>query len=654
LGWWQAERRVPAWFFALTAIAVAPLFVAVGVQAARDWRPVSDDAAVATLAHDVLSKRTPLVGMPSTIGLDAAAPEAGNEHAHHPGPMMFWALAVPERLSGSSPIGVLVGTALVNAGALIAIGLVVARLLGPRAAAGALAAAVLLVWALGRQWIVDPWNPYIALLPLLALCVLAWAAVAGRSRALIGVVIAGSFVSQTHLIYAPIAAMLLAAAIAGTAYTFWRRARRGEAWRREAAISGGAALASLAVLWALPLYDQFAHSPGNLSAVARSFRGKQGTLVGLDWALRLDVQAIGAPPLFARQGGGITTITRSWSSLGPLRVLSAAAVVVALGVALVFAVRRRDRISAAAAAVALLGLTVSTVVVSRIPAYFDGAPIYRILQMWPVSCFVWLALAVCAARALAPRIRSRERYRLPTARTVAFATAVVFLAIAPIAVAFADSPRRDDARSAEAVDLLADRVEPRLVRGVPYELGLRTQHLFIGGAVQNGLFRELARRGFDTRVPASDDYLGRSHAAPPGAAQLVVCSGRTVVLALAPGIEKLASISMATKADVDRMRRLDAELHDFVANPANLTRRGRAALRSQAANEDGLVLRRLLDAGDDPQRANAAHIAIAHDLVRTDDHVFERLRVANAAAHELVEQYVFRVYLIQGSTEAGA
>src|SRR5947207_755156 len=247
----------------MLALAVAPLFVAAGVQAHRGWRPVSDDAAIATLAHDVLSTRTPLVGMPSTIGQDAAG--GGNEHAHHPGPMMFWALAVPERLGGSAPIGILVGTALVNAAALLVAGLLVARLLGRRAAAGTLALLAVLVWALGRQWIVDPWNPYLALLPVFALCTLAWVAAAGRPRALVGVAIVGSFVAQTHLIYAPIAAAMLALAGAGVALTLWSRARGGEAWRREALITSGITMAALAVAWALPIYDQLAHSPGNLS-----------------------------------------------------------------------------------------------------------------------------------------------------------------------------------------------------------------------------------------------------------------------------------------------------------------------------------------------------------------------------------------------------
>jgi hypothetical protein len=642
----ETDRRPPAWFFAVLALSVVPFFVAAGVQAHDGWRPVSDDAAVATLAHDVLSTRTPLVGMPSTIGQDAAAPGAGNEHAHHPGPMMFWALAVPERLARSAPIGILLGTALVNAAALMIVGLVCARLLGARAAVGALAATAVLVWALGRQWIVDPWNPYIGLLPVLALCTLACAAVAGRNRALIGVAIVGSFVSQTHLIYAPLAAAMLAAAAGGVAYTLARRARRREPWRREAWIISGSTIAALAVAWALPLYDQLAHSPGNLSSVARSFGGNQGRLVGLDWTLRLDVQAVGGPPLFARQGGGINLITRSWGSLGPLRVLSAIAVVVALVVALVFAVRRRDQVAASMAAIALVALAVATAVVSRIPAYFDGAPFYRILQLWPISCFVWIALAVNVVRALAPHVLQRSE-RLAFVRGAVFAVAVGLLAIAPVAVAFADSARRDDMRAEDAVGLLAAEVRPHLHHGVPYEIDLRTDQLFIGGAVQTGLFRELSRRGFDMRVAASDDYLGRSHAAPPDAVHLIVTAGRHVEAPVGPRVEQLARVALASRADVARMYRLDAELHDFLATPTNLTRRGRTLLERASSNDDALVLRRLLDAGNHPERANDALIAIAHKLVRTDDRVFEHLRVADADAHDLVDEYVFGVYLVR-------
>jgi len=212
-------------------------------------------------------------------------------------------------------------------------------------------------------------------------------------------------------------------------------------------------------------------------------------------------------------------------------------------------------------------------------------------------------------------------------------------------VAFADSARVDDTRAEDAVGLLADQVEPRLNTRVPYVVDLRTDQLFIGGAVQTGLFRELARRGFDMRVDPADDYLGRSHAADSHTAHLIVCAGSRIEAPGGPGVKQVGNVLLASADDVARMRRLDAELHDFIATPANLTRRGRAALE-QPGSEDALVLQRLLDAADNPQRANDALIAMAHELVRIDDQVFDRLRVAVADAHDLVEQYVFKVYVI--------
>jgi len=478
---------------------------------------------------------------------------------------------------------------------------------------------------------------------VLALCVLTWSAVAGRTRSLIGVVIAGSFVSQTHLIYAPLAAAMLAVSAASVVMTLWSRARRSEAWQLEAVISVGGAVSAIALAWALPLYDQFAHSTGNLSAVARSFGAQHGTLVGLDWTLRLDVEAIGLPPLFARQGAGISLIAGSWSSLGPLRVLSAALVVVGLAVALVFAVRRHDRIAASAAAIALLALASATIVVSRIPVFFAGAPLYRILQLWPIGCFVWIALAVNGVRALGPHIARR----LAPARTAVFAMALGLLAVAPVAIAFADSAVRDDTRSEDAVGRLAAQVAPRLDRGAQYVVELRTEHLFIGGAVQYGLLRELARRGFNTYVDSSDDYLGRSHTAPADATHLLVIAGRRVNDPAGPGIKQVGAVKLASEADVAHMQRLDAQIRDFLAAPANLTRRGRAVLETETPAADASALNRLRDAGNDGDIGTDTLIVIGDKLVRSDDHTLARLGAADAGAHQLVDDYDFKVYVAQ-------
>jgi hypothetical protein len=325
------------------------------------------------------------------------------------------------------------------------------------------------------------------------------------------------------------------------------------------------------------------------------------------------------------------------------------AVLLALVVALVFALRRRDRIAAAAAVTALVAFGTATVVISRIPAYFDGAPFYRILQMWPVGCFVWLALAVNVGRALTPYAQSHFGDRLPLLRNAAFAMAVATLMIMPLAVARADSAVPDDTRAEVAVGRLAAELQSRLVRGAPYQIDVRTDNLFSGGAVSDGLFRELSRRGFDMRVDPRNEYLGRSHAAPANAAHLILRAGRRVGAPVGPGVEDLADAELASTADVDRMRDLDARLHDFLATPANLTARGRSLLAEHSSDPGAQALTRLMDPAADPQRANDGLVAIADGLVRTDGHVFNRLLAADSDAHTLAEEYDFSVYVAPAS-----
>jgi hypothetical protein len=181
---------------------------------------------------------------------------------------------------------------------------------------------------------------------------------------------------------------------------------------------------------------------------------------------------------------------------------------------------------------------------------------------------------------------------------------------------------------------------------VPYQVDLRTDDIFVGFAVQTGLFRELERRGFDMRVAPSDDWLGRSHGAPRHAAHVLVVGGRQVGAPVGPGVEQLAHLEAASGADLLHMRRMDTELHDFLATPANLTARGRRLLRGSASDPDAQVLRRLLDSGRDSELANDERIAITHDLVLNDDHAFEHLLNADVEAHVLVDEYAFRVYLV--------
>lgn len=635
-----AERIVtlawPRWFAVVLLIAVAPLFVAASVQTHSGWRPIGDEAAVAVLAGDVLSARTPLIGMPSTLHTTASV----DDRPAHPGPMLFWALAIPDRLSGSSPAGILFGTALVNAASILVVGLVVARLTGPRVASGVLALVIAMTCSLGYRLVVDPLNLTAALFPLLAACVLAWAAGAGAPRSLLGVAGFASFVSQAHLIFAPVAVAMVVAGAAGAAVGFVASARRGEPWRREAKITGVGTGAVLLACWSFPLWQQLTNRPGNLWNVATGLAGNPGERpLGLGWSLRFNLQSIGVPPVFASRFGDLAT---SWSALDLVRMQSGTLVVVALVSVLVLGIRRRDRVVAAGAAVATVALVVNTAVFARMPDFgpiSPGAPpIIRTVQMWPVGCLVWCALAVSAARLV----------RLPDpVRLGAFVVAVAGLAAAPVIMMLTASHTAADADYSDTQDVvgrLAAQMEPMLRRDQPYYITLAGDILG-GGDAEFGLIRELTHLGFDPRVASDNVYLGRAHAAPPGAARLALQAGGASPPILEPEAVLVAVADAASASERDEARRLSVETRGFVADPKHLTERGRAAIAAGAFGPDADVMRRLLDGRGDPVAGDDLRLALAQGLVRPDPTATDLADRAAAAQAKLAESQ-YSVYLV--------
>src|SRR4029078_11489845 len=81
-------------------------------------------------------------------------------------------------------------------------------------AAVALLASAVLLRAVGPTLLWSVWNPYIIVLPFLALCVLWWLVATGEDRALPVAALFASFVTQTHVSLVPEAVALLAIAIA--------------------------------------------------------------------------------------------------------------------------------------------------------------------------------------------------------------------------------------------------------------------------------------------------------------------------------------------------------------------------------------------------------------------------------------------------------
>lgn len=239
---------------AIAAVA-APILVGIVSWVGRDWLPVQDLAVLDLRVRDVGGDQTPLVGPYSRYTWS------------HPGPALFWALAVPSRLAGTAAWGTLVGAMVLQLIAVVWIGVV-----GWRAGRLPLTLTVLAVVALsygatGSWLVLEPWNPHIVLPWFVLFVVLTWRLSIGETQHLTGVVLAGSFLVQTHVGYAPLVAAgvayVIGAALVDRKPRPWRLAR----WSWITALVVGVGL------WLPVVIEQVTGDPGNITLLERFFLG---------------------------------------------------------------------------------------------------------------------------------------------------------------------------------------------------------------------------------------------------------------------------------------------------------------------------------------------------------------------------------------------
>src|SRR3954453_3313489 len=158
------ERRA-GWI--LAAVVLGP-FVAFPAGALVTAIHSGGDVALTEISvRDVGGAHTPLFGVYSRYGW------------HHPGPLLFYVLAVPYRLLGTDGSALAGGAVLVNALAVGGSAWVLwrrGRLGG--LVVGGLVLAVLL-HSLGGTVLPTPWNPLITILPLLLFVLAVWSVVCG-------------------------------------------------------------------------------------------------------------------------------------------------------------------------------------------------------------------------------------------------------------------------------------------------------------------------------------------------------------------------------------------------------------------------------------------------------------------------------------------
>jgi hypothetical protein len=515
-----AERSRPGEI----ALRWAPLLVALpGLAAAasvlaQGWIPTTDQAVEVLRVADVGTGHTPLTGPWSRFGWD------------HPGPLLFWMSAPGYRAFG--PTGVAATVALVHA-ASAAGAVVAARRIGGAVLAALVAAGVGVISLVMGDWLVNPWNPYVGTLALLAGFLCAWGASRGDGRMLAGAVVAGSWAVQAHLGYAAVVAA--AALWCMAAYLIRRRGGVRLGGRQVAA-----AVAIGVLCWSGPLWDEVSSPPGNLRDLASYARQQpEQRIAGGDvldeWGHLFGVPAawMGADARYGGTGGDASE---------PQPALRALAVVAAAVLAGAWSWRRGRREPAWFVAYVVALVVASAAAVARTPAPFAS---YLAMWSWAVAALVWVAAGWAGASAL----RSDRGRRVVTGAAAALALGTT--ALATVVAATADGPAAAEGRVVEALSVQA---RDELGRGGVYRLVAADRGY---GVVAVGLMADLRRRGYDVRMTQSMTALEereRIEDDAPVAALTVLTVTGTVPSVPAEGARLIASrdtLSGADRAELD-------------------------------------------------------------------------------------------------------
>lgn len=476
-----------------------PFVVLVVVLSRRGWHPTGD-LAYAELRLRSMPRHIPLLGTAGRI-----ADEAGRQ-GNHPGPLMFWAMW---------PFYVVFGrTAWAFETAAMAVNLLWTAmaiwLAGLRLRLGALlglgATVLVLLRAFGLDAMSQPWNPWMALYPFLALLFATWATYLRVRWAPIVAVIAGSFAVQCHIGYLPVVLPLVIAALLGPVVLARRDGEAGgptPAVRAGAYTTVGIAMLAGVVAWAGPLIDFLTAEHHNVGKLIHNFGSPDEPPVGLLTGLETVVRTLNP---FADRGSGTTVVTAS--PLGGLLFLAAWATS-ALLVARLRLDRRLDVLNVTLAVTTVLTAAAVSRIFGQLYLY-----VYRwieVLLALQVLAVVWGVVVLLRHRLADDRVeptRAGAHSRVDgggsdvvapmTRRLTAMAVGVVaVLAVTTsVTVAGQEIPYDYTWRSQAALaDAAADALDP----GVHYLVRFDDPLYLTGPGF--GLFLELERRGFDVGAP---------------------------------------------------------------------------------------------------------------------------------------------------------
>lgn len=517
---------------AAVIVAIAAPFVVVCVQLLTSNPLAAGDLGLLELrVRDVGGLHTPLVGVYSRFGWS------------HPGPLLFYVLAVPYRVLGTDGRALLFSGMLLNIAGVGLVGWLAWR--RGRTPGLVLTAVVglILARALGGGFLVSPWNPDATLVPLFALGLIVWSVLC-RDHALLPLAFGvASFVIQSHVGTSGVSVALLGVAVASVIVD----ARRGLVVRpvRLLLVSVGVAV----LLWLPPIIDAVRARGGNLRTLWAFWSGSHADVVGWARAGRIVSSQLTVPaPWLSGHDVSSPIVARG---LDPPQHIPW--VLLAMIGCAVFAARRRDRSSLALLTVAMVFTAAAWVSMARVV----GEPLpYLARWIWLVGALAWLSIGWTLFRAAASRIGPRAR--LP-AVTLACLVLVVLSVTAVAASVDLEAPFRNTERTVQRMD----RELVREVRRLPGPVVVLTDDSFYGGLTADTVVNLLVAAGISAGYESGLGWrVGSSHVVAPAEARtrLRLFVGPTVASALEdPDLRLLVHADPLNRRERAEVERVEAE-----------------------------------------------------------------------------------------------
>jgi len=493
------------WLFVIVAstLAVTPIIVAVVALLSGDaWFPAGD-MAQAELHMRGFFSNPPLVGAAGRIVSDTGF------QGSHPGPGLWVAMLPVYLIGGRSSHALLAAAASVHiVSVVLAVRLAFHR--GGRLLAVLTAlAALLVIRASGPDFMVEPWNPWLAILPFAVFVFLIGEVVAPIASAkhkrlsLIAAVIVGSYCLQCHAGYAVLVVGALVASIAVWIRDECRTTESkflgiSQSWSK---IRSDLLLGSFALLvvWSPVFIDQWRRSPGNLSILWEHFVTPSEPTLSLSMAVQVIATQFNLFGLWL-SGPGVDAPAEGWARyIGCLLMVS-------LWLWATWKVRKADQSAMLRWQIMMAGFVLlgSFSILRIFGPYYE----YTVRWFWILSVLT----AMTSIFSLVRTYRVLEALRLShgTKQLIGISASLILVGVVLVStVQTADQVKLPGKTESRILADLIPEVIPKLSHDEKYLLRMYDPYTL--NATGFGSVLELERQGFDIGVEVFQAAAGLPH-----------------------------------------------------------------------------------------------------------------------------------------------